>query len=202
MTFAVSVWNPKGGVGKTSLALNLAGFFAAQGKSTALVDLDPQGEAMTFAEIAAANDGPPLPFSVLREVSAAFEVLVYDHAPIMDLHIPAPLVLVPTVLDAQSLGPTLRGLTELESLGKVYLVVPNRYDVRSSQQAATYAESFAGAPTLKNRLAYPNAYGRGITLYTDWVMVPNGQAAREEFDRIPVALVNAWNKAQQQRRKK
>jgi chromosome partitioning protein len=37
------VLNPKGGSGKTTLATNLAAWFARQGESTALMDYDPQG---------------------------------------------------------------------------------------------------------------------------------------------------------------
>ena len=38
----IAVVNPKGGVGKSTLATNLAGHFAANGEWTALGDIDPQ----------------------------------------------------------------------------------------------------------------------------------------------------------------
>ena len=40
--------NPKGGSGKTTLAINLASFFAVQGLQPTLMDMDPQGSSMRW----------------------------------------------------------------------------------------------------------------------------------------------------------
>lgn len=45
---AVLVANPKGGAGKTTLATNLSGYFANQGKLTTLCDLDRQQSALRW----------------------------------------------------------------------------------------------------------------------------------------------------------
>ncbi len=45
---AVLVANPKGGAGKTTLATNLAGYFAHQGKRTTVCDLDRQQSSLRW----------------------------------------------------------------------------------------------------------------------------------------------------------
>ena len=44
----ILVVNPKGGSGKTTVAINLAGYFASQGDHPLLTDNDPQGSSMRW----------------------------------------------------------------------------------------------------------------------------------------------------------
>ena len=60
----VALLNQKGGVGKTTLALHLAGAWAAQGLRVLVIDADPQGSALDWSE-QRSREGLPRLFGVL-----------------------------------------------------------------------------------------------------------------------------------------
>jgi len=53
------VFNQKGGVGKSTIAVNLAAVAAARGERTLLVDLDPQANASQYVLGPVAGEARP-----------------------------------------------------------------------------------------------------------------------------------------------
>ena len=60
----VALLNQKGGVGKTTLALHVAGEWARRGDRVTLVDADPQGSALDWSE-QRAREGLPRLFGII-----------------------------------------------------------------------------------------------------------------------------------------
>ena len=84
----VTVGNSKGGVGKTTLAVNLAIVLAASGRDVLLVDGDEQRTALTFTELRTTMLGAPGYTAVslqgtalrtqVRQLAAKYDEIVID----------------------------------------------------------------------------------------------------------------------------
>lgn len=101
----ITVVNQKGGSGKTSTTMQLAGGLAKRGYKCMVVDADPQNTAVTWA--AAAPDDKPFPASVInlseaqekvpqliRPYIGDYDVIIVDCPPSLESKVPLSVLLV------------------------------------------------------------------------------------------------------------
>lgn len=116
---SVAIINQKGGVGKTTTAVNLAAALAESGKRVCLIDLDPQAHASLHLGISSEYDGPTV-----------YDVLVED-AGLEDVRkqISNNLFLVPSHLDLAAAEVELAGEVGREVLLRDKILAdPDEFD--------------------------------------------------------------------------
>jgi chromosome partitioning protein len=125
---SILVLNAKGGCGKTTLATNLAAYYAARGQKVALVDLDPLGSSIDWLDSRPGKRPPIIGVAGWKgqaRVPRTVEVAVYD-APakvhgseLSDLVRRAQSLLMPVLPSPIDLRAAARFSEELLGLGRV-----------------------------------------------------------------------------------
>lgn len=123
-TEKIAISNQKGGVGKTTVAINVAGALNQQGHDVLFIDLDPQGNATEGLGLEEEYEAqPPTLFDALIDHKAREDIdaLISSH-PEMDV--------LPSNIDMTSIEPELTtAMRGRERLGQVIDSLNTEYDV-------------------------------------------------------------------------
>lgn len=181
----ILVMNPKGGCGKSTVATNLASWYATRGRQVALADFDPQRSSLDWAGLRSA-DAPPITAVAgyedgLRGVPRNADVVVID-AParahgreLNELVRRAETVLVPVLPSAIDMRAAANFINELMEVGRVarqqakIAVVANR--IKEHTVSFDELDAFLrklGVPyvaTLRDAQNYVRAYARGLGVF-------------------------------------
>lgn len=158
----VTVFNQKGGCGKTTLAMHLAGAMGLRGCSALVIDMDPQGTASRWAS--AASEEHPFPASVVslapmegkmhREVKNLidkYDVIFIDCPPAMNSAAPTSAMLISDL----ALIP----------------VVPSPGDIWAAEAAKRLAESASATNESLMARVVPNMVQKATSLARDLMEV-------------------------------
>ncbi len=192
---SILVMNAKGGSGKTTLAINLAAYYAIEGREVALVDYDPQYCALDWLESRHAERPKITGIEGLQKgarVPRGTDVVILDapaatHGrPVTELLSRAQTCIVPVIPSAIDLNAAARFIDELTDLGRVLnrkvrvATVANR--IRENSPGHFEIEEFLETTTLpngrklpfiaclRNSINYSHAAERGLGI---WEIAPS-----------------------------
>jgi len=181
----IMVLNAKGGCGKSTLATNIASYFATEGADVALADYDPQRSSLDWLERRPANR--PIIHSVagfesgLRRAPRNADIVVIDaparsHGKELESLVKhAETIVVPVLPSTIDMQATATFLKELQSIGKVerkqakIAAVANR--VRENTLIWDELDEYltkARVPyvaSLREAQNYVRAYTRGLGIF-------------------------------------
>src|SRR5689334_2385701 len=195
----IGVLNRKGGVGKTTIAVNIAATMAAAGVRVLLVDADPQASALSWSSL---RERDPL-FAVIamarptlhREIpaiAAKFDVVIIDGGPgVNDLGraaiLASDLVLVPvqpSPYDVWAAAETVQQIREARRfrprLNAAFIINRKVANTTIGRQAMLTLTQFEDlpvlAPALNQRVIYAETAAQGLAVIE---VAPHSEAARE-----------------------
>ena len=198
----IMVLNPKGGCGKSTLATNIASYFATEGNAVALADYDPQRSSLDWLERRPAERAPITGLAAfeegLRRLPRNADVLVIDaparsHGPeLTELVKHAETIVVPVLPSTIDMQATANFLKELKEVGRIERkeakigVVANR--VRENTLIFEELDQYLTAArvpyvaALRDAQNYIRAYTRGLGIFElpEYLSWPD----REQWDPL------------------
>lgn len=183
--YTITVMNPKGGCGKSTLAVNVAGLFALSDKKVSLLDLDSQGSSRFWLKKRPADRAVILSTERRSNVPTGTEILVVDTPAGMSTRLLShvnetdvllvPILPSPIDIDAACNFITLLKTSKRARKGQVRIgTVANR--AREDTVASAKLEAYLGAvqiggqrvpmiTMLRSTYNYVYAAERGLTIF-------------------------------------
>lgn len=191
----ISIISQKGGAGKTTLAINLAGAAAAAGMDVVVIDLDPQASAKGWHDTRENKEAPVVVSahaSRLPEMQAAArengaKLCIIDTAPhsesnALEAARAADLILIPCRASSLDLKAISTSINLAKLAGKEAVIVINGAQPRGSlaSQADEAIQHSYGMPVLETRVTQRMAFVHSVTEgKTVFEYEPDGAAAAE-----------------------
>lgn len=119
MAHIIAIANQKGGVGKTTTAINLSAYLAQQGQETLLIDMDPQGNATSGVGVNR-NELKTTIYGVLLEEISIDEVVIRTDSDWLDI-VPSNINLIGAEVElVNTIAREMRLKKALEKIIEVY----------------------------------------------------------------------------------
>ena len=161
----IIILNPKGGCGKSTIATNIASYFAIKGKKVTLADCDPQGSSKDW-------------LSVRPDIYSAINGIVVDDDRLKIPRNSEVLIIdTPAAVAEKRLSKYLRKAQSL-----IMPIIASPIDIRAAEKFLEELFSFKGTinnkikiATVANRVREDTLIAAKLEHYLDNVKLPNGK---------------------------